>query len=54
MEAAIVSEKRIKKWPRDYKINLIKRANPYWDDLAVGLGLPPLRENKVDTGTRPV
>ncbi len=42
MEAAIASEKRIKKWHRDWKINLIERDNPHWDDLAVALGLDPL------------
>ncbi|MDB5677188.1 GIY-YIG nuclease family protein [Sphingomonas bacterium] len=42
MDAAITAEKRIKKWPRDYKKNLIERENPRWDDLAVGLGLDPL------------
>ncbi len=39
---AFASEKRIKKWPRDYKLNLIERNNPEWHDLAIGLGLPPL------------
>lgn len=42
MEAAIASEKRIKKWPRRYKLNLIERDNPLWRDLAVDLGLPSL------------
>ncbi|MBV8237409.1 MAG: GIY-YIG nuclease family protein [Sphingomonas sp.] len=42
MEDAIAAEKRIKKWPRAYKLNLIERENPDWNDLAVGLGLPPL------------
>ncbi|MEG3083305.1 GIY-YIG nuclease family protein [Sphingomonas sp. PB2P12] len=42
MEAAIASEKRIKKWHRDWKMNLIERDNPHWDDLAVALGLEPL------------
>ncbi|MES2096704.1 MAG: GIY-YIG nuclease family protein [Pseudomonadota bacterium] len=42
MESAIAAEKRIKKWPRDFKKNLIERDNPTWDDLAVGLGLDPL------------
>lgn len=42
MEAAIVTEKRIKRWKRDWKISLIERDNPTWDDLAVGLGLDPL------------
>jgi len=42
MADAIASEKRIKAWRRDWKKNLIERDNPTWDDLAVGLGLPPL------------
>lgn len=42
MEAAIATEKRIKKWRRDWKIALIERENPTWDDLAVGFGLGPL------------
>ena len=43
MEDAIASEKRIKRWLRDWKIALIERDNPQWEDLAIGLGLPPLR-----------
>ena len=42
MDAAISAEKRIKKWSREYKKNLIERDNSTWDDLAVGLGLPHL------------
>jgi putative endonuclease len=42
MEAAIVREKQIKRWRRDWKRNLIERENPGWNDLAVGLGLEPL------------
>jgi putative endonuclease len=42
MESAFASEKRMKKWSRDWKKNLIERDNPEWRDLAVGLGLPPL------------
>jgi len=30
---AILREKQIKKWNRDWKINLIERDNPYWFDL---------------------
>jgi len=41
MDAAISAEKRIKKWARAYKLNLIERDNPDWDDLAIALGLPP-------------
>ena len=33
MIAAIRREKRIKKYPREWKINLIERENPNWDDL---------------------
>ena len=42
MASAISTEKRIKKWRRDWKIALIEANNPTWDDLAVGLGLEPL------------
>ena len=30
---AILREKQIKKWNRDWKINLIEQDNPYWLDL---------------------
>ena len=30
---AILREKRIKKWRREWKINLIERDNPQWLDL---------------------
>ncbi|MDH5613241.1 MAG: GIY-YIG nuclease family protein [Gammaproteobacteria bacterium] len=33
MEAAITREKQIKKWNRDWKINLITTRNPKWKDL---------------------
>jgi putative endonuclease len=29
----IQREKTLKKWPRAWKINLIERENPHWDDL---------------------
>ena len=29
----IQREKTMKKWPRQWKINLIERDNPHWDDL---------------------
>lgn len=32
--AAIHREKRLKKWPRTWKINLIRTDNPDWRDLA--------------------
>jgi putative endonuclease len=31
---AIQYEKRLKKWPRTWKINLIRTDNPDWNDLA--------------------
>jgi putative endonuclease len=33
MLAAIHHEKRLKKYKRDWKIGLIERDNPHWDDL---------------------
>jgi putative endonuclease len=42
MEHAILREKQLKRWHRQWKINLIESENPHWVDLAVGLGLPPL------------
>jgi putative endonuclease len=34
---AIAREKRLKKWPRRWKIDLIEAFNPAWDDLYEGL-----------------
>lgn len=33
IEAAIQRETRIKKWPRAWKIELIRSMNPDWTDL---------------------
>jgi putative endonuclease len=33
MAEAIHREKSLKRWPRQWKINLIERDNPNWDDL---------------------
>ena len=44
MEAAILREKQLKKWNRDWKLNLIERENPGWVDLAIGLGFEPLHK----------
>jgi len=32
-ESAITREKQLKKWNRQWKINLIERDNPEWNDL---------------------
>ena len=40
---AIVRERRVKEWKRAWKIQLIERDNPFWEDLAVSvLGFEPL------------
>lgn len=33
MTNAIQREKSLKRWPREWKINLIERDNPDWEDL---------------------
>ena len=42
MESAIQREKRIKKWYRKWKLDLIETDNPDWRDLAEDLGFEPL------------
>ncbi len=39
MPNAIAREKQLKRWRREWKLNLIESENPDWQDLAVGLGL---------------
>ena len=36
-DAALSREKQIKEWKRDWKINLIERDNPHWNDLYMAL-----------------
>ncbi len=33
MESAILREKQVKAWKREWKIRLIEETNPYWNDL---------------------
>ena len=33
IELAIAHEKRVKRWHRKWKIDLIEKSNPEWDDL---------------------
>jgi putative endonuclease len=37
IEAAILREKQLKKWDRNWKIKLIEENNPNWDDLSQDL-----------------
>ena len=44
--AAIMREKQLKKWNREWKINLIETHNPDWQDLfetVMNAGSPPAR-----------
>ena len=42
MAVAIAREKQLKRWHRQWKINLIEGENPDWHDLAPSLGLPSI------------
>ena len=42
IESAIIREKRIKKWNRAWKLDLIEAENAEWRDLAEDFGFPPL------------
>jgi putative endonuclease len=33
IDAAIAHEKRVKRWRREWKFDLIEKGNPDWDDL---------------------
>lgn len=33
VHAAILREKQMKEWKRNWKIELIEKENPYWNDL---------------------
>jgi len=37
IETAILEEKRLKKWNREWKIKLIEEDNPEWKDLYKGI-----------------
>jgi putative endonuclease len=48
MNSAIGREKQIKKWERQWKIDLIEQNNPDWDDLALSFGFEPLPSRRID------
>jgi putative endonuclease len=50
MEPAILREKQIKNWRRQWKINLIEERNPHWEDLAIGLGFDRLGPDEPRNG----
>ena len=41
MNTAIARENQLKRWHRQWKINLIEAENPEWCDLAVAWSLAP-------------
>jgi putative endonuclease len=43
MESAILREKRIKKWERTWKMELLEAGNSEWRDLAEDFGFAPLQ-----------
>jgi len=55
MDSAILREKRIKRWLRSWKYELIIATNPTWRDLAedFGFGPLPLGKRKAGPGSSP-
>jgi len=53
MVEAIQREKSLKRWPRDWKTNLIERDNPSWDDLYAALTDPALPTTFTDDSQPP-
>jgi len=55
MESAILREKCVKRWSREWKYALIHEQNPTWRDLAeeLGFGSLPLPKTKADPGSSP-
>ena len=51
MPTAIAREKQLKRWQRQWKINLIESDNADWHDLAAGLGLPPITPREGRNGS---
>ena len=49
IEAAISREKQIKNWKRQWKVDLIEKANPQWRDLYPAI----LGQESMDAGSSP-
>jgi putative endonuclease len=45
---AIHREKRMKKWPRAWKVNLIRTDNPDWNDLAADWYAPDMTKVEIE------
>jgi len=52
METAILREKRIKRWVRPWKYDLIHKENSTWRDLAEDFGFDPLPLSRTSEGRR--
>jgi putative endonuclease len=50
VEVAIRREKRLKKWPRAWKIRLIEQANPDWHDLYPVIAGPEVTGSRGQAG----
>ena len=50
MDTAILREKRIKRWLRAWKYELINAMNPTWRDLAEDFGFEPLPLARMKAG----
>jgi len=55
MDIAILREKRIKRWLRSWKYDLVNAMNPTWRDLAEDFGFDPLplERRKAGPGSSP-
>ncbi|MDN3646509.1 GIY-YIG nuclease family protein [Pontixanthobacter aestiaquae] len=51
MQMAISREKQLKRWHRQWKINLIQSENPDWHDLGPGLGFEPITPRDPPNGS---
>jgi len=50
---ALARERRLKKWRRAWKLDLIRSTNPRWDDLGDLLrASPPWGQNRMDSRVR--
>ena len=47
MESAILREKQVKKWNRQWRIDLFIESNPEWRDLAIDLGFDVMPSTRV-------